>query len=125
MTSQALGGLEHAIDPTAAWDIQIERAMVQDRQRPGEAQTHWTGILIGSIAKARRAAAEGLGKRLQLCVDFEPDHRLVTRENVGSQRRRFWCAARHNKVRIIAFGQSGHSQPGGLNKLSIFSIQNG
>jgi hypothetical protein len=63
---------------------QIQRAVIQHRQRARQAQAYRTRILIGRVAEARRAAAKGLGQRLELRVDFQPDHRFVAERTSGA-----------------------------------------
>ena len=55
----------------------LHRLLVQHRQRAGQSQAYRTDIGVRRIAKAGRAAAEDLGLRQQLDVDFESDDRLV------------------------------------------------
>ncbi len=76
-------------------NAQFHGAAIQHRKRPGQAEAYRTRVGVRRIAEARRARAEGLGRGLQLHVDFEPDDRLVTRQDLGRDTRRILCQLRH------------------------------
>ena len=81
-------------------DLQIERqrsaqrqlqgAAVEHRQRARQAEAHRASVGVRRIAEARGAAAKDLGRGLQLRVDFEPDHGLVSRGNLARDAASLW-----------------------------------
>ena len=58
-------------------------ALVQNRQRAGQAEADGTDIGIGRIAEMRGAAAEDFGVGQKLDVDFQADDGLVFGEEFG------------------------------------------
>jgi len=82
-------------------DAQLDRAFVQHRQCAGQAQTDGASVRIGRIAEARGAGAEGLGRGLQLHVDFETDDRLVARHDFGRDAREAFLCQPGHKSRLV------------------------
>src|SRR5271157_1935556 len=66
----------------------LHRPLVQHRQRPRQAEAHWTYVRVWQIAEARRAAAEDLRRGQELDVYFQSNDRLIlgARGNRGFRR---------------------------------------
>ncbi len=60
----------------------LDRALIQDRQRAGQAQADGAHLRVGLGAEDGRAAAEHLRRGRQLDVDLEAQHRLVPGDRV-------------------------------------------
>ena len=69
---------------------QFDGALVQNRQRARQAEADGTDISVWRIAEVSGAAAENLGVRQKLDVDFQTDDGLVFCEHFGGEGRRLW-----------------------------------
>ncbi len=67
----------------------LDGPLVDDRQRSGQPETDRTGPRVRrSAVVVGRAAAEHLGRRLELAMNLDADDRLVSGERCGRGRRR-------------------------------------
>ena len=74
---------DRAVQRHRALHRQFHGFPAEDRQSAGQSQAYGTHIGIGCGAELHRATAEDLGARAQLHVHFQPDHRLVFRDQFG------------------------------------------
>ena len=77
----------------------LDDALVQDRQRAGQAEADRAGVGVGSVAEARGAGAEDFRFGQELGVDFEADDGLVLGQHLR-RNRRFRCTFSHSEVRL-------------------------
>src|SRR5258708_14450690 len=73
----------------------FDRALVEQRKRTWKAEAHRAGVGIGRVAETCRAATENLRLGQQLDMDFQPDDRLVFREQFRRDGGRIWSGFSH------------------------------
>ena len=62
----------------------FDRSFVEHRQGTRKSEADRAGIRVGLVTEARGTTAEYLRPGQQLGVDFQPDHRLIFGEELGS-----------------------------------------
>ena len=123
LARKARARLNRAVDRQRRAQRQLQRPLVQHRQRPRQPQAHGTRIRIRRGAEFRRAAAKRLRHRVELRVHLEPDHSLVARHHLRRHLRRILCSLAHDKRTIIAlaaaatFGSRSGAQWEGRDKM--------
>ena len=65
---------------------EFDSLAIQDGQGAGKSQADRADIGVGRIAEMRGAGAKDLGRGQELDVNFEPDDRLVFREDLLGKR---------------------------------------
>src|SRR5450759_3920906 len=75
-----------AVQRERALDGQFHGLAAEHGERAGKAEANRAHVGVGRRAETGGAAAEDLGGRGQLHVDFEPDDRLVARDHLGRRR---------------------------------------
>ncbi len=89
----------------------LDGALVQHRQRTGQAETHRTDVRVRLVGRRRGTATEDLRVGLQLHVDLQADHgREVLLNRLGSHQRAFWRGA-HNWCAPVGTGDGPRLRP--------------
>ena len=98
-----------AIQRHAGLHREFYRFPVEDRQSAGQAEAYRADIGVRRSAEAGGTSTKYLGARTELNVDFQPDYRLVLRDEVSGGQVNFQC--RHFLYRIATGPRHGKLTP--------------